>query len=143
MHGHTWPNIAAFNSDILIMGHQHLTFELRDDSGLRVAPSIWVSLRWRPDRVAQSYLKHLNHTFTENAKEELEKLYGFKVTSPKIILMPAFNRLVPGTRINRPRRTEFMGPMLSGENVDLDSVEITLLDGTYMGKLKEQQVNPY
>lgn len=143
MHGHTWPNVEAFHSNILIMGHQHLTFELKDDSGLRVAQPIWVSLHWRPDKVAQSYLKHVNHSFTENPKEELEKLYGFKITSPKIIFMPAFNRLIPGTRINRSARTEFMGPMLSGENVDLNSVEITLLDGTYMGKLIEQQVNPY
>jgi len=143
MHGHTWPSVEAFNSDIIIMGHQHLTLDLTDDSGLRVAQPIWVSLRWRPEKVAESYLRYLKRSFTENPEEEFKRLYTFDITSPKIILMPAFNHLVPGTRINRSGRSEFMGPMLGGENVDFNSVEITLLDGTYMGRLLEQGVKPY
>ncbi len=51
--------------------------------------------------------------------------------------MPAFNRLLGGVPVNvKKMSNELLGPLLKNNFIDMNNAEIYLLDGTYLGKLK-------
>ncbi len=51
--------------------------------------------------------------------------------------MPAFNNLLGGTPVNIKATTdELLGPLLKNNFIDTKTAEIYLLDGTFLGKLK-------
>ncbi len=59
-----------------------------------------------------------------------------KETEQKIIIMPAFSNLVGGVYINEVKNEdELLGPV--ARKIDLLNSECYLLDGTYIGKVKE------
>ena len=50
--------------------------------------------------------------------------------------MPAFNELCGGVAFNESVRDDLLGPIFSSGAVELDNSEIYLLDGTFLGILK-------
>jgi hypothetical protein len=55
----------------------------------------------------------------------------------KVIIMPAFNDLLGGVPVNEKRPSdELLGPLLKNEFIDMEKSELYLLDGTFLGKLK-------
>ena len=59
----------------------------------------------------------------------------FEKTEIEVIVVPSFNDLLGGYPINR--KFEMISPIFKSGIVDLGESEIYLLDGTYLGKLKE------
>jgi metallophosphoesterase superfamily enzyme len=51
--------------------------------------------------------------------------------------MPAFGELVGGAAVNRRMPDELLGPMFRAGVVSLDEAEVYMLDGTYLGRVKE------
>jgi len=51
--------------------------------------------------------------------------------------MPAFNDLLGGIPFNVKSKNELLGPVVRSDGVLLEKAEIFLLDGTYLGTLKE------
>ena len=71
-------------------------------------------------------------------QEKIRDRYKIKKTGKlEIIIMPAFNNLLGGTPINvKITKDELLGPLLKNDFINMKMAEIYLLDGTYLGKLK-------
>jgi hypothetical protein len=117
-HGHTWPSKELLMCDYLIIAHTHPTVQFTDKFGYRIVEPVWIKSR-------------IN-------KEKIRKRYKLKKTGRlEIIIMPAFNQLLGGTPINvRRKKNELLGPLLKNNFLDIKNAELYLLDGTYLGNLK-------
>jgi hypothetical protein len=118
IHGHAWPSKELLSCDFLISGHTHPTIQFADKFGYRIIEPVWIK-----NRVD---------------KEKIKERYKVETTGKlEFIIMPAFNRLLGGTPVNVKRNNnELLGPLLKNDFVDMNESEIYLLDGTYLGKLK-------
>jgi putative SbcD/Mre11-related phosphoesterase len=118
-HGHAWPSEELLTCDCLIISHTHPIIQFIDKFGYRIIEPVWV--KGKID------------------KEKVKEKYKIKKTGKlEVIVMPAFNRLLGGTPVNiKTNNDELLGPLLKNEFIDLKMAEIYLLDGTYLGKLKD------
>jgi putative SbcD/Mre11-related phosphoesterase len=117
-HGHTWPNNKLMNCDHILMGHNHPNILFKDELGGKLFKPCWVRASFYQDITKERYPNF--------------------DPSTQLILLPAFNNLGTGTSINNPKQ-KLLGPILKNKFVDMDNARITLLDGTYLGKLKDLQ----
>lgn len=76
--------------------------------------------------------------FMKDLSQKIKERYKVETTGKlEFIIMPAFNRLLGGTPVNVKRNNdELLGPLLKNNFVNMNESEIYLLDGTYLGKLK-------
>ena len=118
-HGHAWPSKELVTCDYLIISHTHPTIHFMDKLGYRIVEPVWVKGK-------------IN-------REKVKERYKIKKTGKlEVIIMPAFNNLLGGTPINvKTTSDELLGPLLRNHFIDMDNVEIYLLGGTYLGKLKD------
>jgi hypothetical protein len=77
-----------------------------------------------------------------NAEEVLAKKYHVKPAATKCIFVPPFNDFLGGRPVNSKRieethAAEGLGPILRSGAVDIDDAEVHLLDGTYLGHVKQ------
>ena len=124
-HGHSWPSQELFAAQYILIGHNHPRIRLVSSSSrYRSMKPVWI-------RVQCDY---------EAVKERYPELKRSKQNAPWIIIMPAFNELCGGIAFNTTKR-ELLGPVAS-KLLRLDTMEVYLLDGTYIGKLSdlEEQV---
>lgn len=119
LHGHAWPEPELLRSEAIVMGHNHPIIEFRDELGARVREPAWVRTRLKP----------------ENLPEELRE--EVKGEGPEITVVPAFSKLVGGGIVNREIPEKLLGPIFKADAIDLEDAEIHLLDGTFLGKLKD------
>ncbi len=110
-HGHM--NIDLRGYKYVIFGHNHPSLQLSDELGYGVREPAWVRLK-----LNESGLEHFGLT-----------------KSPFIIIVPAFNKLLPGNPINS--KGKLLGPLFNKKLVDIGEAEISLLDGTSLGLLKD------
>jgi hypothetical protein len=112
-HGHSWPDVELFRSEMLIASHIHPTIRLIDPLGYSSIEQVWV------------------RSPVDSAL--LEKHYGCGLKSPPMIIVPAFNELCGGRPLNVIYGDCDRGPI--SKMADLDLAEIYLLDGTHLGRL--------
>ena len=118
IHGHAWPSKKLLTCDYLILGHAHPVVQFKDKFGYRILEQVWVKGKIDKEKIKERY--------------KLKKIGRLEV-----IIMPAFNRLLGGTVINDKKVSdELLGPLLKNEFVDIRNAQVYLLDGTYLGKLK-------
>ncbi len=115
-HGHTWPLNSLMNCEHIFIGHNHPTILFTDELGGRSSKPCWVRAHFEPAITPKRYPEY-------NVNAEL-------------IIMPAFNNLGTGTAFNI-KEQEFLGPILKNGLVDIKNSRIFLLDGTYLGLLKD------
>lgn len=115
-HGHAWPSRELIRCDWLFMAHLHPLIEFRDKFGLRFSVPVWVKTKLNKKKIKRKY--KIDRTGRLN-----------------LVVLPAFNRLLGGIVLNRPEQEEYFGPLLKNEVLEVNSAEIYLLDGTYLGKL--------
>jgi len=115
-HGHSWPGKGFAKSKILVMAHSHPAVEFVDSLGYRYVEPCWIRCK-------------LN-------RKKLEEKYKTRIQVKKAIIIPAFNPLISGMPINRSIDESFIGPLMRSNVIDLKSSEVYLLDGTYLGKVK-------
>lgn len=94
--------------DCLIMGHHHPCIEFRGGLGGRITESAWIRTRF---------------------KEEYQ--------GGEVVIMPAFNDLIYGLPFNTKPAGELLGPFFKQGLVELDEARVYLLDGTYLGVIKD------
>jgi len=111
-HGHNKPIPTAKECSTFIIGHTHPVIEFWS-SGVRMTETVWI----------------ISHGCME--------LQGNAGTPIKVITMPAFNSLLGGVAVNS-KKYKISGPIL--KNTDFKNSEIILLDGTYIGKLKDLEI---
>jgi len=117
-HGHAWPSKKLMECDYLFMGHVHPAIEFKDLFGFRSFLSVWLKGKLNQKLVKEKY--KLKKTGKLNA-----------------ILLPTFNNILGGAVLNRIEKGKHTGPLFVNKIFDLNSSKIYLLDGTYLGILKE------
>lgn len=124
-HGHMWPDESFLQCKSMIIGHEHPQIEFRDELGYRHIQNVWVKAALEPEKIKERYKK-------ARIKKKL----------PELIIMPFFNEFCGGIAMNKDnsniKRTEGkpgLGPV--ARSADLKNGDIYLLDGTYLGKLKD------
>ncbi|SIS01674.1 metallophosphoesterase [Natronorubrum thiooxidans] len=117
-HGHTWPAPSVLECDVICLGHEHPCVRLEDDIGGRRIERTWLRGRFDPT------------PFRDRPEyEEISWLEQGGDSSPRVVVVPAFNDLVGGTWMNLPGQS-FLSPFLPA---GLASAEAYLLDGTRLG----------
>jgi len=144
LHGHSWPSPALLGSSCLVMGHLHPVVMFRDVLGFRVLRQVWVKGQCSVDRLASSMLRYLNIRAEGPPTDVLREKFDVKLEKLECIIMPSFNDYLGGQPINRAgsqgvekMRTEYIGPLLRSGSVDLENAELYMLDGTYLGRIKQ------
>ena len=115
-HGHCWPSEEVMASRTVIFAHVHPQAVFVDGVEARHAERCWVRGKW-----------------SSAAKEKYQKLGN------KWIILPAFNDLCGGSHVNATGERK-IGTVLRNELVDIQKAEIFLLDGTNLGKVKDNLV---
>ena len=117
-HGHAWPSTKLMECDYLFMGHVHPAIEFRDSFGFRSVLNVWLKGK-------------LN-------LELVKKKYKLKKTGElNTIILPTFNTILGGAMLNRIKKERHTGPLFANKIFDINSSKVYLLDGTYLGTLKE------
>jgi len=117
-HGHAWPSEKLMECDYLFMGHVHPSIEFRDSFGFRSVLSVWLKGKLNQELVRKKY--------------KIKKIGKLNV-----IVLPTFNSILGGAALNRIEKERHTGPLFVNKIFDLDNSKIYLLDGTYLGILKE------
>lgn len=122
IHGHSKPDADILKTDALISAHTHPAIKLVDRLYKTFIEPVWVK--------------------NELIISSLKTLYGedglsYRESNPKLIIMPAFNPLITGSPINTFRDKPFLGPIQKDPFIKVNESEIYLLDGTYLGRLRE------
>jgi hypothetical protein len=113
-HGHSWPSEDVYSSETLVVAHAHPTALFVDGIGRRATEKCW--LRGKP-RKHEKYRKRPR----------------------EFVLMPALHPFCGGAPVNEDGR-EILGPLFKSGCLDHDGADIYLMDGTMLGKRKENVV---
>lgn len=115
-HGHAWPGKDFVNSEYVVVAHVHPSVEFINRLGYRWVEQVWIKARLK--------------------KSLVDKKFGKTKKLPEMILMPAFNSWAGTRPLNRKRAKEaYTGPLV--KCADLPNAKVYLLDGTFLGKLKD------
>jgi metallophosphoesterase superfamily enzyme len=101
------------------MGHNHPIVRLADVLGHVSSKPVWIRSRFE------------EHAF----KERYPEFRDF--SNPRVIIMPAFNELVGGVAFNEASYDTLLGPLFTNRAIKLEEAEAYLLDGTYLGTIKQ------
>ena len=115
-HGHAWPPPSVLRCRSLVMGHNHPAIVMVDELGWRSFRPCWVRYKFR-----------------RNVK-------GHKTLPSRGLLVPSFNDMCGGAAVNDVG-TKLLGPLVSDKVADLAGADIHLLDGTYLGYLRDLGVD--
>ena len=135
-HGHAWPSPDVLRCDVLIMGHIHPLLVFRDEIGSWMAEQVWVKAKCNSRRLARAYLRHLNVPTVDNPEKRLKDRCNIEIKDPNFIIMPTFNELIGGAPINRGNR-RLIGPLLRSGSVRSNDAELYLLDGMFVGTVRQ------
>ena len=116
-HGHCWPSEEVMASKTVLMAHVHPQAAFVDGVEARSAERCWVRGKWDSKKTAEKYPN----------------------TGKEWIMIPAFNDLCGGSHINDNGQRK-IGTVLRNELADVQNAELFLLDGTHLGKVKDNLV---
>lgn len=142
-HGHKWPSPSLLQCKTLIMGHLHPVVVFRDVAGFKITRQVWMKADCNTEALAKILLQKHGVKIEGSVEETLQKHFGIKPQAKQIFMMPSFNDFLGGRPVNesKPRkeleREALIGPVLRSEAVDVDSSEMYLLDGTFLGTLNQ------
>jgi len=117
-HGQAWPFMGDLDAEYLIMGHVHPAVEFWTENFRTIEPC-WLKC--------------------EIDNEKFFKKYKIKTKLKQGIVMPAFNHLIGGMAFNS-KDFKPLGPLLKNEILKWKNAEVYLLDGTYLGNLKDLKI---
>ena len=98
------------------MGHSHPAVEFEDSFGYRYIEPCW--LRCKLD------------------VKKLEKKYNPPIKCKEAIVVPAFNPMISGMPVNKSVEKNLIGPLMKNGIINVKKCKAYLLDGTYLGKIK-------
>jgi metallophosphoesterase superfamily enzyme len=116
LHGHTWPDPALLDADVVCMGHEHPQVRLEDSVGGSRVERAWLRGRLDP------------RAFVEDGDSKPVVDGG----SPELVVFPAFNERSGGTWVNVDGQS-FLAPFLPEA---LPAGDAYLLDGTRLGDFR-------
>jgi len=144
-HGNAWPAPELLACRSLVMGHVHPTVAFKDLMGFRITVQVWVKAKLNGELLAKAFLKNLRIQVEANvnAVKLLYRKVNVRLKASELFIMPYFNDFLGGRPINRsggdryPRAIEYLGPVLRSGSVDFDNAETYLLDGAFLGMVKQ------
>jgi hypothetical protein len=142
LHGHAWPSPELLGCETLILGHLHPAVTLRDALGYRLTKPAWVTAPCNPRKLLQGTLKTTGIRVSGKPERILEEKFRIKLKTTRCLFVPPFNDFLGGRPVNSMKMEERhagegLGPILRSGAVDLDEAEVHLLDGTYLGRVKQ------
>ena len=143
-HGHAWPASELLRCETLIQGHLHPVVAFTDALGYRVTRPVWVRAPCNAARLARAILKEPKHRNVKKIEDRVREHYGFELGVTRCLFVPPFNDFLGGRPINLRHRSgsgwakiDSFGPLLRGGIVDMNEAEVQLLDGTYLGTVRQ------
>jgi len=142
LHGHAWPSPAVLGCETLIMGHLHPAITLRDALGYRLTRPAWVTVPCDAKKLLRGTMKAAGVSMRGDLEEVLAHKFGVKLKATRCVFLPPFNDFLGGRPINSKRIEEThagerLGPILRSGAIDMDEAEVHLLDGTYLGHVRQ------
>jgi len=113
LHGHTWPDPALLDADVVCLGHEHPQVRLEDAVGGSRVERAWLRGAIEPA------------AFVEGGNADVAR----SGDPPEIVVFPAFNERSGGTWVNVDGQS-FLAPFLPES---LPAGDAYLLDGTRLG----------
>jgi len=143
-HGHAWPLPEMLGCETLILGHLHPAVTLRDALGYRLTKPAWVMAECDGKKLLNGTLKAAGLSARGKPEQTLEEKFQVRLTTRRCIFMPPFNDFLGGRPVNSKRiedthAGEGLGPILRSGAINLSRAEVHLLDGTYLGRVKQLQ----
>jgi hypothetical protein len=130
-HGHRWPTPSVLRCKTIVMGHVHPVVSLRDPAGFRITRQVWIKVSCSREHLAKALAQ----------KYKLGKVGRVGSEPLQLFIMPSFNDFLGGRPLNERRLDAggqprgAVGPILRSEAVDMETAEVYLLDGNYLGTL--------
>jgi metallophosphoesterase superfamily enzyme len=124
LHGHTWPDPALWQADVICVGHEHPQVRLEDAVGGSRTARAWLRGPLLPAAFAGSG--------DEAESDEADVGRSFAGDPPELVVFPAFNERSGGTWIN-VAGDDFLAPFLPD---GLAAGDAYLLDGTRLGDFR-------
>ena len=142
LHGHAWPTPEILGCETLILGHLHPAVTLRDAVGYRLTRPAWVTTSCDARKLLQGTLKAAGIRGKGDPEGVLKERFHVKLAAKRCVFVPPFNDFLGGRPVNSKRIEEThagerLGPVLRSGAVDMDEAEVHLLDGTYLGRVKQ------
>jgi putative SbcD/Mre11-related phosphoesterase len=142
-HGHKWPSPTLLGCRTLVMGHLHPVVVFRDPAGFKINRQAWMRVDCDGEALAKTLLQKHGVKIEGTVEETLRKHYGVEIRASEVFIMPSFNDFLGGRAVNetRPRKEigaeALIGPVLRSDAVDVEDAELFLLDGAFVGTLKQ------
>lgn len=134
-HGHAWPKPKAFETDLIISGHNHPTVLLNTPLGIRMAQRAWIKGIIDQVKLSRAFLTQGGIKIHGDPVSTLNDQYKIEMGNPEMIVMPTFNDLLGGLPVNADAPQTLLGPMFRKETLNTQDFEVFLLDGTFLGKI--------
>ncbi len=141
-HGHAWPAPKLLECRSLVTGHVHPTVAIRDPMGLWITRQVFVKAPCNSELLAKSLLNYLGTKVGEDVSGVLNEQHKIELNVEQLFILPSFNQFLGGRPINERRRAKkkadaYIGPILRSGCVNIDDAEVYLLDGTFLGTVKQ------
>jgi putative SbcD/Mre11-related phosphoesterase len=146
-HGHQWPSPALLGCKTLVMGHVHPIIAFRDLAGFRISRQVWIKADCDATQLTRVLLQKHGIKTSKSPVETLEAQFNVKPKAEQLFIMPSFNEFLGGRPLNETERSEdgrserIVGPVLRSEAIDMPSAEAYLLDGTFIGTLRQLEIS--
>gem|GEM_PF-69017 len=144
-HGHTWPDIPLLSCDLLIFAHIHPLYMLTPGGGRSFVERCWLRGKFVKSSLEAEYRRRFVARKTKEGICDPDLLID-TIHLRQFIVLPAFNRLCGGFIVNKlfieeKESKRLLCPIFDKKFLRLDTIEIYLLDGTYIGRVFENGVN--
>ena len=143
IHGHAWPAPQLLECETLILGHLHPAITLRDAMGYRLTKPVWIIAPCDVRKLIPGVLKAADVAVKAgNAQQILSERFHVNPSVRRCVFVPPFNDFLGGRPVNSKKIEEThagegLGPIVRSRAVNLENAEIHLLDGTYLGHVRE------
>jgi len=143
-HGHAWPAPELLGCESLIQGHLHPVVAFTDALGYRITRPVWVRAPCNAAKLARAILKESKRRTIKYIEDTVRERYGVELRTARCLFAPPFNDFLGGRPINVKQqpgskwtKTDRFGPLLRGGIVNMNEAEVQLLDGTYLGTVRQ------
>jgi putative SbcD/Mre11-related phosphoesterase len=141
-HGHAWPAPELLDCRSLVTGHVHPTVAIRDPMGLRITRQVFIKAPCNSEQLAKSLQNYQGTKVGADVSSVLNDQHKVQLRVEQLFILPSFNQFLGGRPINEKRRIKkrtdaYIGPILRSGCMNIDDAEVYLLDGTFLGTVKQ------
>jgi putative SbcD/Mre11-related phosphoesterase len=143
-HGHAWPAPELLACESLIQGHLHPVVAFTDALGYRISKPVWVRAPCDGKKLARVILKEPKRRKIKRIEDKVRERFGVELKVSRCLFAPPFNDFLGGRPINvrgrsgsRWTKIDTFGPLLRAGIVKMNEAEVQLLDGTYLGTVRQ------